>query len=146
MPSKKHVMIFPAGDGSACTAPSCTLGCDHCRKGPVPSSPRLTITEVRRILNEDFADKVDVWVADYETEDRRREAVERANRLFDAGNISMRLELPGLDDFVAQAAPVIAIDDRVLSIIVVPTREQLVAALSGPAAKQEPGRTAGPRQ
>jgi hypothetical protein len=106
------------------------VGCAGCGKGPARTSPLLDAAAFRTALETDYADSVDLWVADYSTGAGRADAVTRLNRLLQADNIALTVTPDNLDEFLAQSAPVLAIGERIASIIVLPTRAGLAELLA----------------
>jgi hypothetical protein len=129
-PARVPVQLFPPLVERACAGPACKAGCEGCGKGPAHKTARLDLDAIRAALENDFADSVDLWVADYSTGAGRAEAIERINRLLRADNIALTVTPDSLDDFLAQSAPVIAIGERIASIIVLPTRAGLAELLA----------------
>lgn len=129
-PARVPVQLFPPAAERTCAGPACKAGCEGCGKGPARSSPLLDVAAVRTALETDYADSVDLWVADYSTETGRADAVARLNRLLQADNIALTVTLDSLDGFLAQSAPVLAIGERIASIIVLPTRAGLAELLA----------------
>ena len=123
------VEVFPPLASAACSAEGCRLKCDHCRQGPTTRSPRLDLAGLRGLLDNAG---VEWWWADYSTEAGRLEACNRLNRLLAERGTEMTVGLGTLDTFLEQAAPVVAVNGRIISIIVLPTMREFVDILPGP--------------
>ena len=130
MQEKRTVLMFPTRGEQACASPACNMGCDHCHQGPSTTSPRLTIEGLEELLASEYADSVETWKADYSTEEARADALERLNRLLEKTGAGLKQEPGNLDTFLTQAAPIVAVDDRIVSIIILPTRVQFESALA----------------
>jgi hypothetical protein len=72
------------------------------------------------------------WWADYSTEAGRLEACNRLNRLLAERGTEITVSLGTLSTFLEQAAPVVAVNGRIISIIVLPTMREFVDILPGP--------------
>ncbi len=105
------------------------MDCSGCGKGPTAASARLDLRATRAALETDYAGSVELWVADYSTEAGRADAIARLNRLLQTDNIKLTITPDNLDEFLAQSAPVLAIGERIASIIVLPTKAGLARLL-----------------
>jgi hypothetical protein len=106
------------------------MGCEGCGKGPARAAARMDVNGVRAQVERDHPE-AELWVADYSTPSGRSEAIERINRLLAVDAIKLTVTDENLDEFLAQSAPVLAVGDRIASIIILPTPaglSQLIAA------------------
>jgi hypothetical protein len=131
-PARVRVQLFPPLAERACASPACKAGCEGCGKGPAHKTARLDLDAIRSALENDFADSVDLWVADYSTDAGRADAIERINRLLAVDAIKLTVSDESLDEFLAQSAPILAVGERITSIIVLPTRAGLAELLARP--------------
>lgn len=121
--------MFPPLGSAECSLEGCSLKCNHCRLGPATRSPRLTLASLRGLLDNAG---VEWWWADYSTEAGRREACSRLNRLLDERGTEMTVCLDTLGAFLEQAAPIVAVNGRITSIIVLPAMDEFAGILPGP--------------
>lgn len=124
------VQLFPPVAERVCVSPACKMGCEGCGKGPAHAAARLDANGVRALIERDHPE-AELWVADYSTPAGRAEAVERINRLLGVDSIKLTVTDENLDEFIARSAPVLAVGDRIASIIILPTPAglaQLIAA------------------
>jgi hypothetical protein len=114
------VQLFPPLQEKVCVSPACKMGCEGCGKGPARDAARLDVNAVRALVERDHPEAA-LWVADYSTPAGRAEAIARINRLLGVDNIKLTVTDENLEEFIAQSAPVLAVGDRIASIIILPT-------------------------
>jgi len=120
--TKSTIRVFPKLETlklaavDACCACSCT-----------DSMPRLddTLTEI----SERRQGEVYVIIADYSPDRALTEAIEQLNAALEASGQTLRVGKDNLKMFMAQAAPVITIEGRIVCVARPPTADQLEHAL-----------------
>ncbi len=116
------VQLFPREVPSGCgTGLSCRMGCGGCGSGP-SGSVSLRLEDAIRLLREEYEGRVELWVADYSTAESRAVAANELDILLAAAGNELRVSAGNLSEVLAQAGPVIAVNGRITSIIVVPAR------------------------
>lgn len=126
---KVTVTVFPTlstcGPSSSCCVPSACCG-----PSANPFSSRGPMEELaQRIkeIRETFGNAVWIETVEYETVSQLRHAIERLNLVLKASGNDFVVSPGNFSILVSSAAPIIAVNDRIVSTGSVPTKEQMLA-------------------
>ena len=119
---RKEVKIFPKSN-------STNSACCSCNCGPSTGAEAPVMEEVINELRTDYKDKFEIYLADYSTNAGKAKAIDELDRLFKDSKHPMRVDDGNLEMVLAQIAPIITVNNEIVSIGMVPSAAQLVQAV-----------------
>jgi len=119
---RKEVEIFPKSN-------SPNSACCSCNCGPSDSGESPVMEEVIKELKTDYKDKFEIYLADYSTNAGKTKAIGKLDRIFKENKHLVRVDNRNLEMVLTQIAPIIAVNNEIVSIGMVPSASQLVQAV-----------------